>query len=113
MLRRDLLKIVGLAFVPVPGLAMSAPRHGRITLSFQDKIVIERPIEYRLNSTMTIRMEAFEELVTFDGCGLYRPGDAAPFLHHSFEFIRLGPQDSLGLTWSVHETEDGALSGSR
>lgn len=80
---------------------MGAPAQGRITLSSQGVAIIEKQIEYRLNSTMTIRVQGLDQVVTFDGCELYRPGDRTPFLRRSFEPIRVGPAHSLELAWAV------------
>lgn len=80
---------------------MSAPAQGRITLSSQGIAIVEKPIEYRLNSIMTIKVQGLEQLVTFDSCELYRPGDVDPFLRRPFEPLRVGPAHSLELAWKV------------
>lgn len=107
MHRRDLLKLLGLSFVPLPGLAMGSPEPGRITLSYHGVTVLEAPIEYRLNSTMTIKVEGVERLLRFDSCELYRPGDTEPFLRRDLWTYELGPGHILDITWDVAESRRG------
>lgn len=109
MIRRDLLKLLGLSFVPLPGLAMGSPSSGWITLSHRGQVVVELPIEYRLNSIMTIKVQGLEQLLAFDSCELYRPDDTEPFLRRAVEPLHLGPGHTLELAWEVKSESEGRI----
>jgi hypothetical protein len=101
VIRRDLLKLLGLSFVPLPGLAMEAPTPGRITLSHQGVALFEAPIAYRANSAMLIRVQGLGSALTFDSCELYRPGDDEPYRSCIFPPIVMTPVHTLDLAWKV------------
>ena len=86
---------------------MGSPEPGRITLRHEGAIVLEAPVEYRLNSIMTIKVQGLAQPLTFDRCELYRPGDAEPFLHREIDPLVVDPDAVLDVAWDVRVSRDG------